>query len=196
LKIIGLTGGIGSGKTAVLDILSNEYGAYIIEADKLAHSLMEPGQSVYKAVVDYFGTDILGEDNYIDRKKLGAIVFSDEEKLKKLNSLSHPLVKEAILNQIEEQKELHTKLFVIEAALLIQDGYTDICDIMCYVYADLPVRIERLCKYRGFDKERAESVIASQDSEEFYREHCDYIIDNSGSMEDTRQQLLSLEILL
>ena len=184
MLILGLTGGIGCGKTAVLTILKEEYDAYIIEADRLAHELMEPGKTVYQGIVDAFGMEVLMDTDIdisvpaegnavtdngqstvnrsIDRKKLGDIVFHDKDKLALLNSISHPLVKEEILRRIEEQKDAGKKLFVIEAALLIQDGYKSICDKMCYVYADLDVRISRLCEYRGFTKERAQAVIDSQ----------------------------------
>ena len=186
MLILGLTGGIGCGKTAVLTILKEEYDAYIIEADRLAHELMEPGKTVYQGIVDAFGMEVLMDTDIdisapaegdavtdngqstvnrsIDRKKLGDIVFHDKDKLALLNSISHPLVKEEIVRRIEEQKDVGKKLFVIEAALLIQDGYKSICDKMCYVYADLDVRISRLCKYRGFTQERAQAVIDSQES--------------------------------
>ena len=211
MLILGLTGGIGCGKTAVLTILKEEYDAYIIEADRLAHELMEPGKAVYQGIVDAFGMEGLMDTDIdisapaegdavtdngqstvnrsIDRKKLGDIVFHDKDKLALLNSISHPLVKEEILRRIEEQKDAGKKLFVIEAALLIQDGYKSICDKMCYVYADLDVRISRLCEYRGFTKERAQAVIDSQESEAFYLEACDYKIDNSGSIENTKKDL-------
>lgn len=211
MLILGLTGGIGCGKTAVLTILKEEYDAYIIEADRLAHELMEPGKTVYQGIVDAFGMEVLMDadidisapaegnavtDNgqstvnrSIDRKKLGDIVFHDKDKLALLNSISHPLVKEEIVHRIEEQKDAGKKLFVIEAALLIQDGYKSICDKMCYVYADLDVRISRLCEYRGFTQERAQAVIDSQESEAFYLEACDYKIDNSGSLENTKKDL-------
>lgn len=211
MLILGLTGGIGCGKTAVLTILKEEYDAYIIEADRLAHELMEPGKTVYQGIVDAFGMEVLMDTDIdisapaegdavtdngqstvnrsIDRKKLGDIVFHDKDKLALLNSISHPLVKEEIVRRIEEQKDAGKKLFVIEAALLIQDGYKSICDKMCYVYADLDVRISRLCKYRGFTQERAQAVIDSQESEAFYLEACDYKIDNSGSLENTKKDL-------
>lgn len=186
MLIIGLTGGIGCGKSAVLKILANDYDAYIIEADSLAHDLMEPGQKIYNSVVDAFGKEILATNKEIDRKKLGSIVFNDKEKLELLNSISHPLVKESILEQIEAMRECGRRLFVIEAALLIQDGYKDICDIMCYVYASLDTRIDRLCKYRGYTREKALSVINSQPDEDFYKSNCDYLIDNSFDLEATK----------
>ena len=211
MLILGLTGGIGCGKTAVLTILKEEYDAYIIEADRLAHELMEPGKTVYQGIVDAFGMEVLMDTDIdisapaegnavtdngqstvnrsIDRKKLGDIVFHDKDKLALLNSISHPLVKEEILRRIEEQKDAGKKLFVIEAALLIQDGYKEICDEIWYIYVDLDVRISRLCEYRGFTQERAQAVIDSQESEAFYLEACDYKIDNSGSLENTKKDL-------
>ncbi len=189
MKIIGITGGIGSGKTAVLNILNNDFDAYIIEADALAHKLMEPDEVIYRSVVEAFGTDILDENFEIDRRKLGNIVFNDGDKLELLNSISHPLVKESILSQIESERKSGRSLFVIEAALLIQDGYKEICDIMCYVYASLDVRMDRLCKYRGYTKERAQNVIASQPNEDFYKSNCDYVIDNSFDIETTKSNI-------
>ena len=104
MKIIGITGGIGSGKTAVLDIMQRDYGAFIMEADALAHRLMEPGQISYNDIVEHFGRDILDEDSRIDRAKLSAVVFSDQKQLDILNSITHPNVKKAILESMEEQK--------------------------------------------------------------------------------------------
>jgi len=191
MLILGITGGVGSGKSKILYDLSNLYGAYIVETDKLAHTLMEPGQTVYQAVVEAFGTEILqAEEPYaIDRAKFAQIVFADKEKLAQLNALTHPAVKAWIRKDIEEKRKQDVKIYVIEAALLIQDGYKSICDKMCYVYADLDVRISRLCEYRGFTRERAQAVIDSQESEAFYLEACDYKIDNSGSRENTKKDL-------
>ena len=122
MKIIGITGGIGSGKTAVLDIMQRDYGAFIMEADALAHRLMEPGQISYNDIVEHFGRDILDEDSRIDRAKLSAVVFSDQKQLDILKSITHPNVKKAILESMEEQKKSGCRLYVLEAALLIQDS--------------------------------------------------------------------------
>ena len=177
MKIIGITGGIGSGKTAVLNILKSDYGAFVMEADVLAHCLMKPGQMSYNDIVNAFGQDILMED--------GAI----EEKLKILNSITHPNVKKAILSSIEEKEIAGCDLYVLEAALLIQDGYLDICDEMWFVYADLEKRIERLCMYRGFTRERAAKVIRSQAPDEYYEMNCAKKIDNSGDIDELKKQI-------
>lgn len=189
MLVLGITGGIGSGKTAVLNILKEEYQAYMIEADTLAHQLMEPEKEAYQQIVKHFGTQILRSDKTIDRTVLGQLVFSDSKKLTMLNSIVHPAVKKDILRQIQEQKKADCKLFVIEAALLLQDGYKEICDELWYIYADLEIRIDRLCKYRNFTRERALSVIQSQMDDTYYREGCDYTIDNSGNLSATRAQI-------
>lgn len=189
MKIIGITGGIGSGKTAVLNILKSDYGAFVMEADALAHCLMKPGQMSYNDIVNAFGQDILMEDGVIDRQKLGQVVFNDEEKLKILNSITHPNVKKTILSSIEEKEIAGCDLYVLEAALLIQDGYLDICDEMWFVYADLEKRIERLCMYRGFTRERAAKVIRSQAPDEYYEMNCVKKIDNSGDIDELKKQI-------
>lgn len=196
MKIIGITGGIGSGKTAVLSIFKEEYGAFIMEADALAHRLMEPGQISYTDIVDTFGDGILASDKTIDRAKLGAIVFGDPDKLERLNQITHPNVKNAILESINEQKESGCELYILEAALLIQDGYLSICDEMWFVYANVEVRIDRLCRYRGFSRDKAVAVIRSQEPDSYYEINCVKKIDNSGDREELRNHIrTAMEIL-
>ena len=196
MKIIGITGGIGSGKTAVLSIFKEEYGAFIMEADALAHRLMEPGQRSYTDIVDTFGDGILASDKTIDRAKLGAIVFGDPDKLERLNQITHPNVKNAILESLNEQKESGCELYILEAALLIQDGYLSICDEMWFVYANVEVRIDRLCRYRGFSRDKAVAVIRSQKPDSYYEINCVKKIDNSGDREELRNHIrTAMEIL-
>ena len=133
MKVLGITGGIGSGKTLVLNILKENYNAEIIEADRLGHELMEPGRAVYNNVVSYFGRDILGKDDTIDRKKLGGIVFADKDKLRKLNELSHPVIRDEILRIIDEGRIRGTELVVLEEALHIEEGYRSKCFFIIYV---------------------------------------------------------------
>ncbi len=186
MKIIGITGGIGTGKSTVLSVLEKECGAYIVETDKLAHHLMQPGYSAYEKIVVNFGEDILREDGTIHRGILGGIVFQDEEKLQQLNAIVHPAVKAFLLEDIELKKqEGKTTYYVIEAALLIEDGYRKICDALWYIYAPQSVRIQRLIDGRGGTEEKWQQVIANQSSEDFYRRHCDAVIDNSKGVEKT-----------
>ena len=186
MKIIGITGGIGTGKSTVLNILEKEYGAFIVETDKLAHQLMSPGEEAYQSTVETFGKDILCDDNTIDRGKLGSIVFNNKDMLCELNKIVHPAVKKYILEDIElKNKQGYVEYYVIEAALLIEDGYKAICDEIWYIYASQEVRIQRLIEGRGKDAEKWLQVIANQSSEDYYRRCCDVTIDNGDSIEKT-----------
>lgn len=195
MKIIGITGGIGVGKSTILHILEQDYDAYIVETDKLAHQLMLPGKLAYEKIVECFGKEILKDDQSIDRSLLGQLVFRDEMKLKKLNAIVHPAVKEAILQDINKKRaEGVITYYVIEAALLIEDGYKVICDEIWYIYASQEIRLERLLQGRGGTKEKWLQVMNNQSSEEFYRRNCDVIIDNGCSVTkttETIQELLS-----
>lgn len=189
--IIGITGGVGSGKSRVLYDLSENHGAYIVEADKLAHTLMEPGQSIYNEIVENFGREILKEKApyEIDRQKLGSIVFSNKDKLKLLDSISHPAVKKNILWQIETKKAEGVELFVIEAALLIQDGYKEICDEIWYVWVSKEERIKRLAKQRGYTKSKCISMFNSQEDDDYYKKYADFTINNQLDYENSSKQL-------
>ena len=182
--VIGLTGGIGCGKTAVLKYLEQAYGALIIEADRVAKDLYNPGSITYEKIVKTFGRDIL-DGEIINRKRLADIVFDNSEKLNALNDIVHPTVKQEIIKKISTSKaEDSDRMIVIEAALLIETGYDKICDKLIYVYCDREVRIERLINGRGFTREDAEYVIGNQLSEEEYFKNTDAVIDNSGSVEE------------
>lgn len=192
MKILGITGGVGSGKSRILYELKNEYNAYIIEADSLAHELMQPGKTIYNKIIEEFGRDILSDENPypIDRTKLGEIVFNDSESLKKLNGITHPLVKEEILNQISQKKsEGKTRLFVIEAALLLEDGYKEICDEIWYIWVSEEERIKRLAKQRGYSREKCISIFKSQKSDEYYKKYTNFTINNEKSYENSSKQL-------
>lgn len=188
--VIGITGGVGSGKSRILYDLQHKYGAYIIEADKLAHTLMEPGERIYEKITDFFGRDILSdvEPYNIDRKKLGDIVFNDSESLKALDSITHPLVKEKILEEIKA-RGADTKILVIEAALLIQDGYKEICNEIWYVHVSRKERIRRLMAQRGYSEEKCMSIFDSQADDEYYIENSDIVIENEKAYEYTIEQI-------
>lgn len=197
MKIIGITGGIGTGKSTVLRILEQDMGAYVLEADKVAHTLMLPSQPAYTGILAAFADaceqePLVLEDGTINRSALSELVFSDEEKLKQLNAIVHPEVKRYILSQIEEKRAEQIPLFIIEAALLIEDGYEHICDELWYIYASEEVRIKRLITKRGYSAESCENVIRNQASEGFYRSHCKYVIDNSDGIENTKKQVKEL----
>ncbi len=193
MRIIGITGGIGTGKSTVLQILQNEYNAYVVEADRLAHRLMEPGELAFSELVRVFGQEILGENGCIDRSVLGGIVFSNPEKLQQLNEIVHPLVKAAIREDIaKKQQNTSYDIYVIEAALLLEDGYKEICDAIWFIYSSIDIRIERLIKGRGGTKEKWISVMNNQSSDEYYRLNCDAVIDNGKTLEDTKKAIAQL----
>lgn len=194
MKILGITGGVGSGKSTVLYELQEKYNAFIVEADKLAHELMMPGEIIYDHIIKHFGKEILSLDSPypIDRQKLGELVFNDKEKLELLNSISHPLVKQRIMELIEEKKKSGEKIFVIEAALLIECGYKEICDEIWYVWVDREERIKRLMNSRGYTKEKCLSIFNNQQSDEYYKTYANYTIDNGKSFEYTSKQLKDL----
>lgn len=190
--VLGITGGVGSGKSRVLYDLEKNHHAYIVEADKLAHNLMEPGRPIYREIIRQFGDDIVTDEApyLINREKLGKIVFSDKEKLALLDSITHPLVKEEILRQIEEKKTSGSiRLFVIEAALLIQDGYKDICDEIWYIWVPQEIRITRLMAQRGYTRERCLSMFKSQESDEYYKRYADFTINNQFDYKNSSKQL-------
>lgn len=195
MKIIGITGGVGSGKSKVLYELKNTYHAFVVEADKVAHELMLPGGTIYASVIKNFGNEIIDpKPPYnIDRTKLGNIVFNDQAKLELLNSLTHPLVKEFIVNLINVHKNNNsTKLFVIEAALLIEAGYKEICDEIWYIWVNKEERIKRLMNSRGYSREKCISIFNNQKEDEFYKKYANCTINNQYSFEDTSNQLKDL----
>lgn len=185
MRIIGITGGIGSGKSTVLNLLEENYGAYIVETDKLAHYLMEPGQAAYEKIIEEFGTDILDKNGNINRTILGNMVFKEEAALNTLNEIVHPVVKKYIMHDIEQRKQEAVSIYVIEAALLIEDGYKAICDELWYIYAEKEERIRRLLLRRGGNREKWEQIINNQSSERYYRSNCDAVIDNSKDLKMT-----------
>lgn len=194
-RIIGITGGIGSGKTFVLDLLRSNYNAVIIEADKIGHKLQEPTEAVYNDIVKEFGTSVLEAPctvgvSRIDREKLGAIVFKDDEKLKTLNKISHPAIHKRIEELIDEACD--NELIFLEAAILTETSLVSLVEEIWYVYADTEVRLERLQQYRGISRERAAQIMANQPDDDYFREKCNEVIDNSGDIEYTLQQIKSI----
>lgn len=189
MKIIGITGGVGAGKSTILNYMRDVHGAVICEADKVAHELEKPGENCYEQIITHFGEEILSENGEIDRKKLSNIVFREKEKLTLLNCIIHPQVKEYIKKKIKTEKEKKTALFVVEAALLIEDHYDEICDELWYIHASDEVRKRRLKASRGYSDEKIDGIMRNQKSEEEFRKHCRVVIENSGEVKDTCRQV-------
>lgn len=189
MKIIGITGGVGSGKSRVLSYIEEAFPAVICQADHVAWELQMPGQRCYQEIVEHFGTGILNEDNTMNRKALGQIVFHDEKELLTLNAITHPAVKREIQARIEREKSAGTAFFVLEAALLIEEHYDEICDELWYIYTDEPIRRQRLKESRQYTDEKIDAIMASQLSEEVFRGQCDRVIFNSGDFTETQNQI-------
>ncbi len=189
MKIIGITGGVGAGKTQVLNYLNDKYGATICIADDVAKRLERKGTECFNMIVEHFGDEILTEKGDLDRDKLADVVFSDPDELRILNRIVHPAVKEEILKEIVKEQRRNTNVFIIEAAVLIEDHYDEICDELWFVYSEDSMRKSRLQFNRGYNARKIESIFESQLPKETYLENCDRVIDNSNTFLETQQQL-------
>jgi len=186
--VIGLTGGVGAGKSLVLTILRTKYDAEVMEADKVAHELMEPGEEGYLRIKETFGESILNSDGTINRTALGKVIFDNESAREQINSIIHPLVWKKIRQKISASQ---AGLIVVEFAIMGEEA-EDIYDEMWYVHASEEDRMSRLLKNRGYSKERSEKMIRSQASEQEYARRCDRIIENHGSVKDLEDQLAEI----
>lgn len=184
-KIVGITGGVGAGKSSVLAILKDSFDAKVILADLVAHDLMEPGSEGLNRVTEALGTSFIREDGSVDRKALAEIIFHDAKALETMNSIIHPMVWETIR---EEALKCEESLVIVEAAVF-DTAPEGLFDEMWYVYTTEENRILRLMESRGYTREKCESIIAKQDSEEQYRNRCGRVLDNNGTAEDIKRQL-------
>ena len=189
MKIIGITGGVGAGRTQILEYLNNKNGATICQAGQVGKKLQKKGTPCFEAIVEHFGTDILDEKGELDRERLAEIVFSKKEELSMLNGIIHPAVKEEIRRKIAKEERKNTNLFIVEAALLIEDNYEEICDELWYVYVEDEIRKKRLIYARGYDARKVDDIIAAQLPKDVFLKHCDRVIDNNGVFEETKMQL-------
>ena len=195
MKVIGITGGVGSGKTEVLNLIDGMTKCVIVRADELAKSLEVRGEVCFDPLIELLGEGVLQENGEIDPKKMAQMIFAEESgNLRdKVNGIVHPAVKKRILSMIKEaDNEKKVEFFFIEAALLIEDHYDLIVDELWYIYADEDVRRQRLRDSRGYSDEKINRIMATQSSDEVFRKYCKVIIDNSGTLEDTRRQLENL----
>ena len=189
MKIIGLTGGVGAGKSTVLAYLEEKYNAFVIQADEVGHIVMEPGQECYEQVIRLFGKDVIKKDKTIDRKRVSDVVFGQPDLLERLNRIIHPAVKRYILRSLEEQKEEKRELCVVEAALFLEEHYQEFCDDVWYIHTDEEIRIRRLMENRGYTRGKSLGIIGNQASEAYFRANTDYTIENNGDLEKTWKQI-------
>jgi dephospho-CoA kinase len=186
---VGLTGSIAVGKSFVLSVL-RELGCATFDADKIAHSVMEPGRPAYQDIVREFGPEVLGEAGSIDRAKLGAIVFADEARRKRLNQIVHPRVieeQDRLLREVEASTP--DGIAVMDAALIIESGGYKRFDKLIVAFCDREIQIDRLMRRNGIPREDAERRIAAQMSSEEKRGYADYEIDTSGTLDETRRRV-------
>lgn len=185
MKVIGLTGGVGAGKSTVLEVLK-EQGALVIQADLVAKELMEPGQPGFVEVTEALGTEILAEDGRIDRQRLAQLMFQDKHVLEQVNGIIHPMVWKEIRSRLSGAEQ---EAAVVEAAVS-DENHRDICDELWYVYTSEGNRIRRLMESRGYSEEKCRDMMANQRTDAQFSELADRIIDNNGSKEEVRQQVL------
>lgn len=189
MKVIGITGGVGCGKSEVMKYIRDIPGSTLLLMDDLARELMEKGGSCYEPVLELFGPDILAADGEFDRKAIAALVFADKKLLEKLNAITHPRVKEAVKEQIRQAETDGRTYFFLESALMIEEKYNEICDELWYVYADETVRRERLRSSRGYPEEKITAIMANQQPESVFRKYSSFVIDNSGDLANTKKQI-------
>jgi len=189
--VIGLTGGIASGKSTVSAKLK-ELGAAVIDADLLARDVVRKGEIAYNKIVQCFGEDILLPGGDIDRKKLGNIVFSDKEKLALLNSITHPEIIKRMKERIQELKAEGARVIVVDAAILIEMGLHKYVDSVWVLSVDRETQMKRLVERDKFNYREAENRINSQFTNEVRKKYADVVIDNSKPIEEVEKRLEEL----
>lgn len=187
LRVIGVTGGIGSGKSTVSKILF-ELGAQVIDADVIARDIIRKGQRAYNDIIDYFGAGILDKNKEIDRKKLAAEVFNNKEKIEALNSITHKSVARVIIEKLEDFKKKYETI-VIDAPIPIEHGFLDIANEVWVVVSDREKRIERVMKRSGLTYDEVVERINAQLSDDHYSGLADLIIRNDGTYEELEKNI-------
>jgi dephospho-CoA kinase len=187
--IIGLTGGIACGKSTVAAMLVAR-GAFLVDADAVAREVVEPGEPALEAIASAFGQAVKKADGTLDRKKLGAIVFEDRDKLRQLEAILHPAIRARMKARIDAYAQANPgKLAVADVPLLFETGQASAYEGVLVVYVPRAVQIERLMRRDGIDEEKAKQRIALQMDIEEKRKRATWVIDNSGTVEQTEQQV-------
>ncbi|MCI9526526.1 MAG: dephospho-CoA kinase [Lachnospiraceae bacterium] len=190
MQVIGITGGVGAGKSVILEYLKGNYKVRNLEADRIAEMLMKPGTECYDKLMKFLPVEVYNDDETINRSTLAEKLFESPKLRQEVNQVVHPAVKVYIQERIEEQRQMRILDYVIiEAALLIEDHYDKICDEIWYIYATEEVRRQRLLDSRGYTPAKIEQIFESQMPEEEYRAHCQVVIDNNGTKEEAFYQV-------
>lgn len=190
MKVIGITGGIGAGKSVILEFLSDNYNCEVIMTDDVAKSMYYKDGKAYNMIISLFGEDILDEYGEIDKKLLADIIFTNANKRIALDSIIHPLVKQEVINRITNNRiEGILDYTFVESALLLDDHYEVFCDEIWYIDAKEDIRRDRLKKNRNYSDEKINNIFKSQKTKEELIKKCDYCIDNGGNLECTFRQI-------
>ena len=191
MVVIGLAGGIGSGKSSVSHILE-ELGAVVFDADRVGHQIYLPGTDGWKAIVETFGDDVVAPDGQIDRKALGGKVFSDPAEMTKLNAIAWPRIKQKLADGIQEQLSAGAEVIVVDAAVMIEAGWTDLTDEVWVTTSPEAQVIKRIQARNNLTEDQIQARIASQMSTEERVSHADVVIENDGDLEDLQRKVSSL----
>ncbi|WP_226528552.1 dephospho-CoA kinase [Metabacillus niabensis] len=186
--VIGLTGGIASGKSTVSNKIK-KLGITVVDADEISRDVVEIGKPAYNQIVNVFGVDILQHDQTLDRGKLGALIFSDPKRREQLNKIVHPEVRKEMLRQVEKERKQGSRAVVLDIPLLFESKLTYMVDKTLLVYVDEQTQLERLMQRNGYTEAEAKLRIQSQLPLKDKRKLADEIIDNNGSLENTQTQL-------
>jgi len=190
MKVIGITGGVGAGKSTVVGILQKHYTTEYLHCDAIAHELMEQGGSAHEELISLFGEDLVNADGTLNRSKLYERAFLGD-RVEELNACVHPKVRTYVEDRIAALKASEFNgLVLIEAALLIEAGYKDICDELWYVHAPVEARRARLKANRGYSDERVDSIMAEQATEELFFSASDFVLYNDSSQEDCEAHIV------
>ena len=181
MKIIGITGSSGSGKSTITNILGKELKAKTIYADKVVEQMQKKGMEYFNKIIELFGTEILNEIGELNRPKLAEIIFTNSKKREELNELTKQYVVEEIKKQIQEADEEYV---IIDAPLLIETGLNEYCDIVIVVISNINTQTERICQRDNISKDKAIERINSQPNNDFYKKYANYIVENNGGNYD------------
>lgn len=187
-RVIGITGGVGAGKSRILSVLESVYGAMILQADQVAAELEEPGQEGLRLLAEAFGTEILDGDGRLDRKAFAERIFQDQEALFTVNRIIHPLTIAELGRRIRESE---APVIAVEAALF-GDESRRLCDELWLVDTSEENRVERLMENRGYSRKKCQDIMANQPSRAEFLNMADHVIDNNGTLEQVEEQIARL----
>lgn len=191
MRVIGLTGGIGSGKSYVAHYLQDQYCMELLIADDLGHVAMEPGTDSFYQIIARFGDGIVNIDGTLDREKLAEIIFHEPQSMADMNEILHPVVKAYIDDYIRSRQE-QPGTILLETAILYETGCDALCDEVWYVHVPAAIRIERLMADRGYTEEKSRAIIARQQPEAYFLAKADRVIDNTGDKQKLKQILSNM----